>query len=83
MFEHVYVNSIAKTEEGKARYVIRQLYDHYIEYLNELPEEYIKLIEVKGVSRERAVCDFIAGMTDHYAVMKYESLTIPRMWSVL
>lgn len=83
MFENVYVNSIAKTEEGKARYVIRQLYGYYIEHLNEMPEEYINRIEVKGVSKARAVCDFIAGMTDHYAVMKYESLTIPRMWSVL
>lgn len=83
MFENVYVNSIAKTEEGKARYVIRQLYGYYIEHLNEMPEEYINRIKVKGVSKARAVCDFIAGMTDHYAVMKYESLTIPRMWSVL
>lgn len=83
MFERVYVNSVAKTEEGKAQYVVRKLYEYYIKHIGKLPGEYIDLIEIKGVPAERAVCDFIAGMTDRYAVMTYESLTVPRMWSVL
>jgi dGTPase len=47
-----------------------------------MPEEYIDRFENQGASVERTVCDFIAGMTDRYAVMKYQSLTIPRTWSV-
>ena len=83
MFESVYVNSIAKAEEGKAQYMIGQLYDYYIHHVEELPTEYRQMIEKTEVSVERTVCDFIAGMTDRYAVMTYESLTIPRTWSVL
>lgn len=83
MFERVYVNSIAKSEEGKAQYMIRQLYEYYNGHIGEMPEEYIDLIEKKGVPAERVVCDFIAGMTDRYAVSRYENLTVPRMWSVL
>lgn len=83
MFENVYVNSVAKSEEGKAEYMIGQLYDYYIDHVEELPSEYVDMIQDKGASVERTVCDFIAGMTDRYAVMKYEGLTIPRTWSVL
>lgn len=83
MFENVYVNSAAKAEEGKAEYMIGQLYEYYIEHVEQLPEEFQLRIKNNGDTVERAVCDFIAGMTDRYAVMKYESLTIPRTWSVL
>ena len=83
MFERVYVNSIAKAEEGKAQYVIRELYEYYIKHTDEMPDEYIELIDTNRASEERAACDFIAGMTDRYAVMKYENLTVPRMWSVI
>ena len=83
MFEHVYVNSIAKSEESKAEYMIGQLYEYYVQHVEELPDEYQNMIDKKGETVNRAVCDFIAGMTDRYAVMKYESLTIPRTWSVL
>lgn len=83
MFENVYVNSVAKAEEGKAEYMIGQLYEYYVEHIEQLPSEYREMINDKGESVERAVCDFIAGMTDRYAVMKYESLTIPRTWSVI
>ena len=83
MFENVYVNSIAKAEEGKAEYMIGQLYEYYVEHVEKLPDEYRNMIEKKGETIERAVCDFIAGMTDRYAVMKYQDLTIPRTWSVL
>lgn len=83
MFDHVYVNSIAKSEESKAEYMIGQLYEYYVQHVEELPDEYQNMIDKKGETVNRAVCDFIAGMTDRYAVMKYESLTIPRTWSVL
>ena len=83
MFENVYVNSVAKAEEGKAEYMIGQLYKYYIDHVEKLPEEYGKMLKSGEASVERVVCDFIAGMTDRYAVATYQSLTIPRTWSVL
>lgn len=83
MFENVYVNSVAKAEEGKAEYMIGQLYEYYVEHIEQMPQEYQKMITERGELKERVVCDFIAGMTDRYAVMMYQSLTIPRTWSVL
>ena len=83
MFEHVYVKSAAKAEEGKAEYMIGKLYEYYVEHIEHLPAEYQEMINDNGETVERAVCDFIAGMTDRYAVMQYENLTVPRTWSVI
>lgn len=83
MFERVYINSAAKAEEGKAEYMIDQLYEYFIHHVEELPREYVKMISDSSSTVSRVVCDFIAGMTDRYAVMMYQNLTIPRTWSVL
>ena len=83
MFENVYINSVAKAEEGKAEYMIGQLYEYYRKHVEKLPQEYRDMIKKKDMTVERTVCDFIAGMTDRYAVATYERLTIPRTWSVL
>ncbi len=80
MFENVYVNSIAKTEEGKAQALIRRLYEYYVDHTDLLPHEYKAMIGEE--TKERVVCDFIAGMTDNYAVKIYTELAIPQMWSV-
>ncbi|MBR1873979.1 MAG: deoxyguanosinetriphosphate triphosphohydrolase [Eubacterium sp.] len=82
MFENVYVNSAAKAEEGKAQALIRRLFEYYNNNVDKLPSEFIKMYESGESDRERAVCDFIAGMTDNYAVKTYKDLAIPRMWSV-
>jgi dGTPase len=83
MFEKVYINSVAKREEGKAEYMIGQLYEYYIQHMEQMPIEYQEMVVKNGAAVERAVCDFIAGMTDRYAVATYQNLTIPRTWSVL
>ncbi len=83
MFERVYVNSAAKEEEGKAQYMIGQLFYHYMNHPEDLPETFREQIKRHDVPADRTVCDFIAGMTDRYAVMTYEKLTVPRTWSVL
>lgn len=82
MFQRVYQNSAAKEDEGKVEYMIGHLYEYYIHHLEELPEEYYARIRKENCEASRVVCDFIAGMTDRYAVMKYQELTIPRVWSV-
>ena len=82
MFENVYVNSIAKTEEGKAQELIRRLYEYYIDHTDKLSDEFRSRIDEGLDTKERVVCDFVAGMTDKYAVDTYRNLAIPEMWSV-
>lgn len=78
MFERVYLESLAKTEEKKAMYVIKQLYEHFFEKSDALPDEYFYLMEQYG--REQAVCDYVAGMTDRYAVSMFHDLFVPSPW---
>lgn len=82
MFANVYINSVAKAEEGKAERMIGQLFEYYVKHMEELPEEYTRMIWEQGETVERVVCDYIAGMTDRYAVSTYQSLMIPKTWRV-
>jgi len=80
MFASVYLNPVAKGEEGKAQELIRRLYGYYMEHLDKLPEEFNEICQEEGP--QRAVCDYIAGMTDAYAVERYLDLFIPKSWAV-
>ena len=82
MFENVYSNPIAKGEEKKAKSMLVSLYRYYLENINEMPEEYIMFIEKKNQKAERVVCDYIAGMTDHYSVRKFNELFVPIAWTL-
>ncbi len=78
LFEAVYKNPIAKSEEGKAKELLARLYDHYVKHPNELTGVYKKELDYEPV--ERCVCDFISGMTDRYAIETYRRLFIPEVW---
>lgn len=80
MFEAVYHNPVAKAEESKVEGILSSLYRHYLAHISALPEDYLAIAEQEG--EERAVCDYVAGMTDQYAVHLYTRLTIPDGWSV-
>ena len=80
LFASVYRNPVAKSEERKVEGILRGLYDHYIADIRRLPEDYRAVAEEEGAAR--AVCDYIAGMTDQYAVSVYQELYIPRGWSI-
>ncbi|NLL80032.1 MAG: deoxyguanosinetriphosphate triphosphohydrolase [Clostridiales bacterium] len=80
MFERVYINPEAKSEEGKAEMLVASLYDYYIKHLELLPREYLWLMEKKGEPKERIVCDYVGAMTDRFAIAKYEEIFIPRSW---
>ncbi|MDO5408220.1 MAG: deoxyguanosinetriphosphate triphosphohydrolase [Eubacteriales bacterium] len=82
LFEHVYKNDIPKAEEGKAQQLIASLYHYYMEHIIELPEEYLLMMLNRGEKKERVVCDYIAGMSDSYAINKFEELFVPRAWKV-
>ena len=80
MFERVYRNPIAKGEESKARGMIQRMYEYYVCHPEALPEDFQPQLSFDGM--ERTVCDYIAGMTDKYAVDKYTELFIPSGWRV-
>ncbi len=80
MFRKVYRNPIAKGQEQKARGMLQRLYEYYIRHPEALPEDFLPQLSFDGM--ERTVCDYIAGMTDKYAVDKYGELFIPSGWNV-
>ena len=82
LFEHVYLNPSAKGEEKKAIHMVTNLYDYYMEYPELMPELYQRMMECGKVSREQAACDYIAGMTDTYAIQKFEEYFIPKSWKI-
>lgn len=80
MFSHVYQNPEAKGEEMKAIHLVAQLYEYYIEHFEALPEQFASALSLPGNTKEQLVCDYIAGMTDNYAVKKYGEYFIPEAW---
>jgi dGTPase len=80
MFEAVYHNPKAKSEESKVEGILAALYDHYLADVSRLPADYRAVAEEEG--EERAVCDYIAGMTDQFAVQQYTQLFIPGGWTI-
>ncbi len=82
MFESVYMNKKAKSQEEQAERLLETLFEYYMHNLEKLPEEFIQRMEQRQEPAYRAVCDYIAGMTDRYAVTKFKELMIPSAWSV-
>ena len=80
MFEAVYFNPKAKGEESKAEDMICHMFEYYCKHNDKLPCEYQDILVREGV--ERAVTDYIAGMSDAYAVEKFEELFIPMRWMI-
>ena len=80
MFEHVYRNPVAKGEESKAREMLKRLYEYYYNHPEAIPADFQPQLSFDGM--ERTVCDYIAGMTDKYAVDKYTELFIPFGWNI-
>ena len=79
MFQAVYLNPVAKGEEGKGMEVVQALYRYFEEHPEEMPTEYLQIAFQDDVPT--AVCDYIAGMTDRYAITKYQDIFIPKAWN--
>ena len=80
MFSHVYRNPVAKGEETKAKDMLKRLYEYYFQHPETIPEDFQPQLSFDGM--ERTVCDYIAGMTDKYAVDKFTEIFIPMGWHV-
>lgn len=79
MFDRVYTNPVCKGEESKAIDLIQRLYEFFVRHPDELPNEYIAIAWKDGA--ERAAVDYIAGMTDGYALKIYSEYFIPSGWN--
>ncbi len=80
LFESVYKNPVAKSEETKVSGIVEGLIKYFFKNPEKMPEEYLKIAAAEG--KERAVIDYIAGMTDHYAVTVFSDIYIPKAWSI-
>lgn len=80
MFERVYRNPVAKGQESKAKDMLQRLFEYYYSNPEQLPEDFQPQMSFDGL--ERTVADYIAGMTDNYAVDKYTEIFIPAGWHV-
>ena len=80
MFARVYTNPLAKGEESKAKDIMRKLFEYYYQNPDRLPADFIPQLDFDGISR--TICDYIAGMTDKYAIYKYSEIFIPTAWQV-
>jgi len=81
MFDRVYQNQEAKSEEGKAEVLMETLYLYYLKHVDELPEEFLNLLS-EGEPRERVVCDYVGAMSDRFAISVYEEIYIPKSWQI-
>lgn len=79
MFDNVYRNPHAKNEETKVPNLIATLYQHVLHKEN-LPYDMQEIAEKEGM--ERAACDYIAGMTDHFAVALFQEIVVPKSWGI-
>lgn len=80
MFDNVYIGSAAKVEEKKAKNIIEGLYEYYIQNPEEMPVGGFGGNE--DINKERYVCDYIAGMSDRFAINLFTELFIPSPWKV-
>lgn len=78
LFEAVYFNPVAKAEESKAKEMLARMYEFFVSHPEQIPNPYFNNIERDGV--ERCACDYIAGMTDRFAIDTYKELFIPSVW---
>ena len=78
LFDHVYTNPLAKSEDKKAQELLVRLFEYYVKHPEEMPDLYYRNTKTEPV--ERCVCDFVGGMTDRYAIDRYTELFIPQVW---
>ncbi len=81
LFENVYTNPVAKSEEVKAQHMLEQLFEYYMKHFEELPDKFLKLAE--NDAKDRVVCDYISGMTDQFAIAKFDELFMPKAWQIV
>lgn len=80
MYSEVYKNPVAKGEESKVGDILLKIWRYYVEHPKSLPDDYRRIAGEDGL--ERAVTDYVSGMTDKYVIDVYNDLFVPRSWQV-
>jgi dGTPase len=80
LYARVYESPVIQNEFKKAKKILKDLYEYYLEHIEEV---FTDIPKEKKINRHRMICDFIAGMTDSFALMTYEKIFLPQQWTVL
>jgi len=80
LFQSVYLNPTVKSEETNIKNLICTLYDYFKNHPEDLPSEFLG--NLRDETLERIICDYIAGMTDRYAIETFKKIYVPRLWPV-
>lgn len=80
MFDSVYTNPVAKSEEVKAHKMLKEMYYYFCDHFDDIPEEFRRVESIRNESKERIVCDYIAGMSDQFAIGIFKRIFIPVSW---
>ena len=80
MFENVYIDTVAQQEDEKAKGILSTLFEMFDKFPERLPDNSRKMLET--TDKEQVICDYIAGMTDNFAIETYNEYFIPRSWSI-
>ena len=81
MFSTVYTQSVAKEDDPKTHFIVHQLFEYLCAHPKDLPDEWRRNARDEPI--ERRVADYIAGMTDRYAIQVFERFYVPGPWAVL
>ena len=81
LWDRIYENEMVHADFHKAAKILKELYQYFMEH----PDTFLSLIEKESLydSRERCICDFLAGMTDRYAFNLYEKVFLPLPWKIV
>jgi dGTPase len=80
MYREVYLNKRAKADDDKVRFVVETLYAHFVQHPEQIPADLRRINAARQEPVERAVVDYVAGMTDRYALEIFKRIFIPRTW---
>ncbi len=80
LFENVYYNKTAKSEEDKTNFIVEKIFEYYSKNFDALPDFYLQIYNENNMEKIEIIKDYIAGMTDRYAMKLFETLYIPKPW---
>ena len=80
LFENVYYNKTAKSEEEKTTFIVEKIFEYYFKNFDALPDFYLQIYNENNLNKNEIIKDYIAGMTDRYAMKVFEDLYIPKPW---
>jgi len=80
MFENVYINTVAQREDEKAEGILGSLFEMFDKFPERLPANSKKMLEI--TDKEQVICDYIAGMTDNFAIQTFDKFFVPKGWSI-